>query len=196
MNVDQEKLKFEGKITDLLNLSELYLNFALNYRKLFDEFYVGANPAYQQLILNHPITSNIILNANSYLFLSINSYHSLLNKKSITEISFSKYFNKFGKLRGEIVETRAEYQNSLLDQVRDKIIAHKDIKNIGDPGVLAVILIDKKFFDSANQINNKLNKIVQNNFTDPHVNNPLLDLCEEGLKSTLSHYREILSRIK
>jgi phosphomannomutase len=196
MTDDFERKKFEGKITDLLNLSELYLDFALGFRKLFEEFYDNEkNIIRKQKILSHPITNNIILHANSYLFLSINSTHSLLKNNSGTEVSFSKYFNKFGKTQGEIEDARKLYKDSLLDQVRDKIIAHKDLKNIGDPGGLAAILVHKRFFDSADQINTKLNKIVSKNFKNVHVNNPLLDLCERGLKDTLNYYREILGTI-
>jgi len=187
-----EQIKFEEKITDLLNLAELYLDFALSYRKLFDDFYDNQDAIGQQKILRHPITSNIILHSNSYLFLSINCLNTLLKSNDKAEVSFSKYFNKFGKLQNEIDEVRQLYKDSLLDQVRDKIIAHKDLKNIGDPGGLAAILVHQKFFESTDIINTRLNNVVKDNFEEAHVNNPLLDLCERGLKDTINYYKSIL----
>jgi len=195
MNQNHNRLKFEEKITELLNLAELYLDFALSYRKLFDEFYNGKTAVEQQKILSHPITSNIILHANSYLFLSVGCLHTLLKSNDKTELSFIKYFNKFGKTQVKIEQVRKLYKDSLLDQVRDKIIAHKDLKNIGDPGVLAAILVHKNFFIAAEDIINRLDKTIQEDFYDPHVNNPLLDLCEEGLKNTVNYYRELLNLV-
>jgi hypothetical protein len=194
---DFEQAEFEEKITDLINLSELYFSIANLHRELFDEFYSNQkDPIAKQKILSHPITSNIILHANSYLFLSITGIHTLLKTNSKSEISFAKYFNKYGKPQREIEDLRQFYKKSKLDQVRDKIIAHKDIKNIGDPGTLAVILVDRNFFQSVDEINSKLNKIIGVFFESAHANNPLLDLCENGIKSTINFYRDLLNEAK
>ncbi|MCM8817104.1 MAG: hypothetical protein NC913_06310 [Candidatus Omnitrophica bacterium] len=105
-------------------------------------------------------------------------------KKKTKEISFDNFFTKF-KLTAfaqEIENIREEYHRSGIHLIRNKIIAHKDARNVGDPLTHFMNRINKEFIDKAEGIIQRLRECIWNHFKEPHINNYIADFYGDSHK--------------
>ena len=185
------KIELEDKILQLIYRAEAFLKWAENIRifynknkprKLVEKQKYINNDLVKYLILQHNLYfSEAVLNLNTLLKLT----RGVLRSK---ELSFEYYFYKNSnksEFEKGVDKIREKYKKSNLDKVRDKIIAHKDIKNIGDPITHFMNLISNKLFNSAKSILEDLEQISLGNFKDPICNNYFESYFTKGQKIVL-----------
>jgi len=146
------KVEHEDKILQLIKRAEMFLCFI-------------TKRSVKYLVLHNVL----------YFFEAALILNTLLKRsRKDSEMSFENYFtsnsNDFEK---QIEEVRKLYATSKIGIVRNKIIAHKDNKNIGDPLFHFMNRINKKLIDDASEIISKLLEITSKNFRDSECNNEM-----------------------
>ncbi len=77
------------------------------------------------------------------------------------------------------------YEKGLFPEFRDKLIAHKEFKTVGDPLCESVLPIDRRWIDDLSEVITKLKEGCCMYFENKSSNNPLDD-AKWGLKSIIN----------
>lgn len=147
----------------------------------------------------------LILSAVNHFSESISITHSLLHKsKNNKELSFDLYEKKFIKKNcfedksktqdflSEIKNIRKEFKNVKFSDIRDKIVDHKDFKNIGDPLVFVLNIKNYKIIEKLQEIIKNL-KEVASKFFEAQISYNLSIDYKGGLKKILESFADFMS---
>lgn len=181
MSIDNQ-MEFEDKLSQLVFCADTYFRYSKAYKEKLGVLNKGKQ--------NHSdskresIKGFLRLHVNTFLYASVLCLHSLLKENNDPEISFQKYYNKFGKDSKDIRPIIAKYKKYNLDQLRDKLIAHKEIKNIGDPYSAVVLEIKTEWIEKVQEIINDFINYQNENF-NVAKNNYIFGHSKEGLDMVL-----------
>lgn len=168
------KTEYEEKILQLIKTAEMFLHWSKELYELYDEKYKKCtNWQQKQDFIEKRSVKYLVLHNVLYFFETALILNTLLKRgRKDSELSFENNFasdpNTFEK---QIEEIRQLYIKSKIGTVRNKIIAHKDNKNIGDPIFHFMKRINKNFIDDADKIIKNLSEIALKNFSDLIVYN-------------------------
>lgn len=183
MSKNNSKHEIEYKICDLTQRAELFIEWAKEIRL----FYQKCKKNKIKTIDNH-LLRYLVIQHNLYFFDAILTMHTLLQSNMIIkrnkELTLESLLHRDkNKLENDIEILRDKYKKSKLDNVRDKIIAHKDIKNVGDPVTHFMNLISDHFFNNAVSILDDIKKFLNQNSFCLYGNNFYLILFSQGNKA-------------
>jgi len=147
--------------------------------------------------LNREETRYLTFVSNNHLFEAVLKLHTILHipKGESKEVSFQYYNQKVLSLvaRGGTAEEysawieklQGAYAQTLLSDIRNKILAHKEAENVGDPIQEAVLPVDKRFIDEAQEFIDELKKGLAKFFPNAYFHNPIRN-ANSGLRSILN----------
>lgn len=189
INLISNKFEYEDKVLQLIKRAEMFLCWSKKLYVLYEKEYKKCNGSKQkQNFIKNRGVKFLVLHNVLYFFETALILNTLLkqNKKG-DEISFDNYFalNNIKALEKEIGEVRQIYLKSEIGTIRNKIIAHKDNKNTGDPIFHFMNRININLINDADKIIKKLWKIAFKNFNDPIGNNEMLDFFDDSYQFTI-----------
>lgn len=180
----QTILGIEDRILQLIYRAKTFLNWAEDIRV----FYEQSQPqdvVEKQSYISDGLVRYLVLHHNLYIFEVILDLNTLLKKtKRSKELSFEYYFSQI-KNNDKIDKIRDDYENSVLGELRNKIIAHKDLKNAGDPFAHFFALLRFEIFDKAKKIVSNLEQASIDIFKEPISNNYFESYYGGGVKEVL-----------
>ena len=179
------KVEHEDRILQLIKRAEMFLSWSKELYELYDNKQKECgNRQQKQDFIKKRSVKYLVLHNVLYFFEVALILNTLLKRGRIdSELSFENYFasdsNIFEK---QIEEIRQLYIESKIGTVRNKIIAHKDNENIGDPISHFINRINKNFIYDADKIIKKLLEITLKNFSYPIGNNEMKDYFTDSHK--------------
>ncbi|NQV13592.1 MAG: hypothetical protein HQ530_04820 [Parcubacteria group bacterium] len=178
------KKTFEERLVQLIFLARTYYEYSHSYNQLIAKIKKMPDSVRAS---NFSIHGFLVITSHSFLFQSILCLHPLLKQtKRNDELSFQKYFNKFGKLQKEVANIRKIYKKSELGALRDKIISHKQLKNVNDPETFAILSLKDTYFRQTENIIKKLEKLATD-FFDAPCNNYMYNFSKDSLEEICTH---------
>ena len=185
--ISSEEIK--DKILQLIFLAEVNLECCNVIHNLFKRQKEKTSIIDYNIFLNQSEENYLVLSANNHFFNSVGIIHSLLHqtRRKKKELSFQLYEEKVlceycckdetnvKEFLSWIEDLREEFKKEKFPGIRDKICAHKELKNIGDPSLLAVLPIDNKWVKTLQEIIKELKEGVSKFFKDQISNNYLMD---------------------
>jgi hypothetical protein len=174
------RYKLEDRINELYGSAYMFFDWSIKYKNLYNELRPEEIWAKQTYISND-LAKYLILNSNLYLFYSINLIATLLShkqenidKKELSLFEQIDYLDENIKINANdnLNILCSYYKESGLDIIRNKIIAHKDIKTSGDPFTHMFNFVNPIFYDKAKEILSKIENYLDSYFFNRIFNNP------------------------
>jgi len=196
--------ELEDKILQLIYLAEINFECCNAINSFFKRQKESSSRIHYNIFLNQDETKYWALSAYNHFCDSISIIHSLLHRTNNKnkELSFQLYekkafcvnnFKDKTKTREFLSWTKnlwEEFKEEKFHIIRDKICSHKELKNIGDPSLLALLPIDQKWITSLQEIIIKLKEGAYKFFTEQISNNYLMDI-KWGLENILDKIVEV-----
>lgn len=192
--------KIEDRILQLIYLAEVNLECCKSVYNFFRREEKTLSEIEYVTFINQDEPNYLVLSGNNHLFESISIIHSLLhqvNTKS-RELSFQLYEervlskncfdDKNKEFLFQIENLRKEFEKEKFSELRNKVISHKELKKIGDP-ISILLLIDYKLIEKLDQLIQKLKTETLEFFTNPTSNNYLMN-NKRGLENILTKIGE------
>jgi len=159
----------QEKICELVYKAGMFLNWSKKLLELYIIEYEKYKNSIKKLIklYNKPIVKFIIIHNVLYFQEAVLDLNTLFERKgNPTEISFKFYFfnTKKSELEKNIDKVVKEYDKTGLREVRNKVLAHKQIDKAGDPISLFINPINKEHIEKAFLIIQKLKELIKENF--------------------------------
>ncbi|MFH1957451.1 MAG: hypothetical protein ABIJ15_03155 [bacterium] len=145
---------------------------------------------------NHDKTRYLTLSANNHFFESVSIIHTLLHQVNTknSELSFQLYRetliyqncfdNNTQEFLYQIENLWKEFEKENFHKIRNKLVAHKDVKNIGNPETIAVARINLKLIEKLKKILRSMKIETTKYFKDSISNNYLMS-AKRGLEKIL-----------
>lgn len=169
----------EDKIFELYGSAYMFFDWSIKYKNLYEEL-KPKNTFEKQSFITNDLSKYLILNSNLYLFYSINLIATLLshkkddtNKKELSLFEHVELLDNEIKIKAnsDLMKLHELYKESGLEIIRNKIIAHKDIKTSGDPFTHFFNFINSVFYEKTNEILSKIKDYLKNYSLDGTSNN-------------------------
>ena len=195
-NMSRERI--EDTIMQLIFLAEANLECCKVIYKFLDKQKENQSKI---RFFNENWVEYLMLSAVNHFSESISIMHSLLHKpkRKNKEASFNLYEKKVinkncfedksktQEFLSEIKNIRNEFKNKKFSDIRDKIVDHKDFKNIGDPLVFVLNIINYEIIEKLQKLIKNLKEVALEFFEAKISYNHSIDY-EGGLKKLLDSF--------
>ena len=188
----------EDRILQLIYLVEVNLECCIVIHNFFKHKKEKLSIQEYNDFINQDEIKYRTLSANNHFFESVSIIHTLLhqiNTKS-RELSFQLYRekliyqncldNNIKEFLHQIEILWKEFEKENFHKIRNKLVAHKDVKNIGDPDTIAVIRINPIVIEKLKKILRSMKIETTKYFKDSSSNNYLMP-AKIGLEKILSN---------
>lgn len=185
--------KEDFRIIDLAHRARFLLTQVLRIHEYYEE-----NRGIKKLF-NQDLMSYLVIQHNLCFFDAILIIHTLLKsetpKRKGQELTLEYFLTKKPtNNEKELDAIRSQYKKSNLDQVRDKIIAHKDKNNTGDSINHFLNLVEIKFIKDALEIMDKIDHFLDKNSPSSYTNNFYQIYFSKGNEEVLDLIKRRLDR--
>lgn len=179
----------EDRLNQLLDRAEMFLNWSKDLYVLYDKNFKKCVTTKEKMdFFSNKSARYLTLHNVTYFYEVALILNTLLKARGKDpELSFSNYFSEKEptEFENEIAEIRKKYYDSKIGTIRNKIVAHKDINNIGDPLTHFMNPINTVFIDEASEIVTLLRKTTAKYFKDSYGNNVQDDFYKQSHKFIL-----------
>lgn len=196
------KSDLQDRICELVYRTETFLKWSRCLLELYEkEKNYYDNPLEKQIkFYDNRVTKTLVLHQILYFQEVILILDTLLEKESSPEeISFKYYFKYFKNeienseredMEEEIKNIRSDYENKTLEQVRNKIFAHKNVNVTGNPAVGFLNPVRKEYIKKTEKVLEKIKELVHNKFDCPFNN-----YFEQNYKESFIFFYELCEKI-
>lgn len=188
----------EDRISQLIDSAEMFLGWSKDLYDMYEAKLKKCKTAKEKMdFFSNKAARYLALHNVIYFYEVALILNTLLKtRRNDPELSFFNYFSEreLTEFEAEIDVIRKRYYDSKIGAIRNKLIAHKDIKNVGDPLTHFMNPINTIFIDEASEIVTQLKQVAAKYFKDSYGNNMQADFYKESHRFVLGVLKEEIEK--